>query len=108
MMARSLLCLLTLLWVHPAIAAGDQIDASQGEALARTLCADCHAVARGDLQSPLRRVPSFTVIARQPATTATSIRVFLTTSHPRMPNVKLTPENLADLANYILSLRETR
>ena len=37
-----------------------------------------------------------------------ALRVFLTTSHPKMPNLILTPEQLADVIAYILSLRERR
>jgi len=36
--------------------------------------------------------------------TATALRVFLTTSHPKMPNLILTPEEIADVSAYILSL----
>jgi hypothetical protein len=38
--------------------------------------------------------------------TATALRAFLTTSHPKMPNLILTPEETADVIAYILSLRE--
>jgi len=108
MKTRALLTLLILLQVGPALATGDQVDTSSGEALARSWCTECHAVTRGNLQSPRPGVPSFTAIARQPSTTTMSIQAFLTTSHPRMPNVKLTPEQLDDIARYILSLRDTR
>ena len=40
--------------------------------------------------------------------TATALRVFLTTSHPKMPNLILTSEQIADVSAYILSLRERR
>jgi hypothetical protein len=40
--------------------------------------------------------------------TATALRVFLTTSHPKMPNLILTPEDTTDVIAYILSLREHR
>jgi hypothetical protein len=38
--------------------------------------------------------------------TATALRVFLTTSHPSMPNLILTPQDTTDVIAYILSLRE--
>jgi cytochrome c len=38
--------------------------------------------------------------------TATALRVFLTTSHPSMPNLILTPQDMTDVIAYILSLRE--
>ena len=40
--------------------------------------------------------------------TATAIRVFLTTSHPKMPNLILTPAEIANVTAYILSLRDRR
>jgi len=40
--------------------------------------------------------------------TATALRVFLTTSPPNMPNLILTPDQIADVIAYILSLREGR
>ena len=36
--------------------------------------------------------------------TATALRVFLTTSHPKMPNPIVTSEQMADVIAYILSL----
>jgi hypothetical protein len=52
--------------------------------------------------------PAFRNIANTPGMTATAIRVFLTTSHPKMPNLILTPEEIADVSAYILSLRDHR
>ena len=50
--------------------------------------------------------PNFQDIAKTKGMTATALRVFLTTSHPKMPNLILTPEQITDVAAYILSLRE--
>jgi hypothetical protein len=52
--------------------------------------------------------PKFQDIANTNGMTATALRVFLTTSHPKMPNLILTPEQVADVSAYILSLREQR
>ena len=38
--------------------------------------------------------------------TATALRVFLTSSHPKMPNLILKPGQTADVIAYILSLRD--
>jgi hypothetical protein len=40
--------------------------------------------------------------------TPTAIRVFLTSSHAKMPKLILTPEEIADVSAYILSLRDHR
>jgi cytochrome c len=77
---------------------------SAGHRLAEAWCKDCHAIeamtvgARG---SP----PDFTAIANRPSTTALSLKVFFKTSHRRMPNLVIAPEQADDLANYILSLK---
>ena len=41
--------------------------------------------------------PAFRDIANTPGMTATAIRVFLTTSHPKMPNLILTPAEIANV-----------
>jgi hypothetical protein len=51
--------------------------------------------------------PGFRDIANT-GMTATALRVFLTTSHPKMPNRILTPEQTADVIAYILSMRDPR
>jgi hypothetical protein len=43
-----------------------------------------------------------------PGMTGTALKVFLTSSHPKMPNVILTPEETADATACILSLRDHR
>jgi len=52
--------------------------------------------------------PAFCDIANVPGMTAAALRVFLTSSHPKMPNLILTPEEIADVTAYILSLRDHR
>ena len=49
--------------------------------------------------------PAFRDIANTPGMTAMALKVFLTSSHPKMPNLILTPEEAADVTAYILSLR---
>jgi hypothetical protein len=49
--------------------------------------------------------PAFTDIANRPSTTALSLKVFFKTSHHRMPNLIITPEQADDLASYMLSLK---
>lgn len=77
-----------------------------GRALAREVCTPCHAVAT-DQVSPRRFVigPDFGAIANTSGMTATALRAFLSTPHPKMPNLILAPQELADVIAYILSLR---
>lgn len=78
-----------------------------GHAFAREACNACHVV-EADQQAPRRILigPEFREIANTRGITATALRVFLTTSHPKMPNLILTSEEMADVIAYILSLRD--
>jgi mono/diheme cytochrome c family protein len=84
-------------------------DISAGHAFAREACKVCHMVEAAEGSSRMIVIGSaFREIANTPGMTATAIRVFLTSSHPRMPNLILTPEEIADVSAYILSLRDHR
>jgi mono/diheme cytochrome c family protein len=77
---------------------------SAGHRLAEAWCRDCHAIeatTAGTRGGP----PDFVAIANRSSTTALSLKVFLKTSHQRMPNLIITPDQADDLTNYILSLK---
>jgi len=84
-------------------------DVWTGHAFAREACKACHLV---DPEARAPRIfeigPAFHDIANIRGMTATAIRVFLTSSHPKMPNLILTPDEIADVTAYILSLRDHR
>lgn len=84
-------------------------DVAAGYAFARNACQPCHAV-EAEQSTPRRIVigPAFRDVANTSGMTATAIRVFLRTSHPKMPNLILTPEETDDVIAYILSLRVPR
>jgi cytochrome c len=84
-------------------------DVAAGHAFARNACQPCHAV-EAEQRTPRRIVigPAFRDVANTSGMTATAIRVFLRTSHPKMPNLILTPEETEDVVAYILSLRVPR
>ena len=84
-------------------------DVAAGHAFARNACQPCHAV-EAEQRTPRRIVigPAFRDVANTSGMTATAIRVFLRTSHPKMPNLILTPEETEDVTAYILSLRVPR
>jgi cytochrome c len=78
---------------------------SAGHRLAEAWCRDCHSIeaaTAGSTSGP----PDFTAIASRPSTTALSLKVFLQTSHPSMPNLIIAPEQADSLVDYILSLRQ--
>jgi cytochrome c len=90
---------------HQATAATPVSDAAaSGHRLAEAWCQACHAIKPGTAGSS-NTAPDFAAIANQPSTTALSIKVFLKTSHPSMPNLVISPEQADDLASYILSLK---
>jgi mono/diheme cytochrome c family protein len=82
-------------------------DVAAGRAFAREACITCHVVDPGNASPRVVVIgPNFQDIANTKGMTATALRVFLTTSHPKMPNLILTPEDITDVIAYILSLRE--
>ena len=82
-------------------------DVATGHAFAREACITCHVVDPANASPRVVVIgPNFQDIANTKGMTATALRVFLTTSHPKMPNLILTPEQIAEVTAYILSLRE--
>jgi mono/diheme cytochrome c family protein len=76
-----------------------------GRVLAQQICADCHAVLRGQASSPRAGAPTFERIAAVPRMTAAALTVALRTSHRTMPNIMLEPRELDNVVAYILSLK---
>jgi cytochrome c len=110
------------LWIHTVLAALVAIaalffirlhDASgvtlpsgmvAGHRLAEAWCRECHSIDVATAGSA-KAAPDFAGIANRPSTTELSLKVFLRTSHPSMPNLVITPDQTDDLVNYILSLK---
>ena len=93
-----------LLFIRLHDASGASSDSAAGYRLAAAWCKDCHSIeaaTAGASSGP----PDFTAIANRHATTALSLKVFLQTSHPTMPNIILKPDESDSLVNYILSLK---
>jgi mono/diheme cytochrome c family protein len=82
-------------------------DIQQGRQLALDVCASCHAVRAGQTQSPLATAPSFEEITHMPGMTEAALAVWLTAqSHPTMPNLILSPQQVRKVSAYLLSLRD--
>ena len=79
-------------------------DQARGRILAEQQCSHCHAVRTNDL-SPDPEAPSFADVAAEPSITEYTMRVFLKTTHPTMPNLIIKPNDLDDLVSYIISLK---
>jgi mono/diheme cytochrome c family protein len=80
-------------------------DKAHGQALAERLCTNCHLVA-ADQQHANADVPSFREIANREGQSAGTITAeIILPKHP-MPQIPLDKTELADLAAYIMSLRD--
>ena len=89
-------------------AQAQELDAIQrGRKLALDICAACHAVRPGESQSSTAAAPSFEAVANTPGMTTAALAVWLTAqSHPTMPMIVLSREQVGDVSAYILSLRD--
>ena len=81
-----------------------------GRQEAETLCGDCHRVSRDRAPKPPAMAedsiaPDLTERVRDPAITELALRSYLRTSHPIMPNIRLTEEQTDDIVAYLLSLK---
>jgi mono/diheme cytochrome c family protein len=97
---RPLLALLAFAFLsaQPATAASDP---DQGERIAQRWCAACHVVAQNQKQASAD-VPSFFDIAKRK--TNSDLTSFLTDPHPKMPDMSLSRQEIADITAYIRSL----
>jgi mono/diheme cytochrome c family protein len=90
-----------------AEAAIAQTDGDPGRGLAASLklCAGCHAVMPGVAVSPDRHAPAFEVAANYKGQSMIALAVWLQSSHPTMPLIKLSPGMASDISAYILTLK---
>jgi mono/diheme cytochrome c family protein len=86
-------------------AAAQEADIAAGKAYAEEICATCHAVKPGALESPLFDAPSFQSVADTPGMTELALSVWLQSSHPTMPNIVLKQDDMRNVVAYIRSLK---
>ena len=98
---------LVLLGAAPAIAAPSTTlpDPAYGQSLAEKLCSNCHLVGTGQKQANVD-IPSFVEIANKAGQTEGSIMAKIVLPKHPMPTIPLTTSELADLAAYIMTLRD--
>ena len=98
---------LLALAVPPSAQAAQAWDrrVKQGETLARTNCARCHAIGRVG-SSPLAEAPPFRELhTRYPVENlGEALAEGITTGHPTMPEFRLEPDQADDLIAYLKSL----
>jgi len=108
--AIAIACAMTLLLfvrIHNAGGATLPSDsATTGHRLAEAWCQNCHAIEAAGAGTR-GGAPDFAAVANRPSTTVLSLKVFFKTSHNRMPNLIIAPDQAEDLANYILSLKRS-
>jgi mono/diheme cytochrome c family protein len=104
MTARALVLVASLL-VSTGVQAQQIGEPGQGHALAKQICAQCHAVEAGPAVSPNAAAPRFEDIADTPGMTETALSAALRTSHRTMPNVMPDSAQLNNIIAYILSLK---
>jgi mono/diheme cytochrome c family protein len=90
----------TTLLPGPSVSA----EAAQGKALAKRWCASCHLVERGQT-SATDQAPPFTYLARMPGFDENKLAFLLLLPHPNMPQVGLSRAEVADMAEYIATLK---
>ena len=81
-------------------------DPRIGEALARNVCSECHAIQPQQPRSPNARAPTFSDLATTPGMTVSALTVALTTPHAGMPMFRLTSDERAHIIAYIFSLKQ--
>ena len=81
-------------------------DVNKGMEIAQQICSTCHIVGKDAKGVVKADVPSFTSIADKPGQTTEFIVGRLVLPYRPMPDLKLTRLEMADVAAYIMSLRE--
>jgi mono/diheme cytochrome c family protein len=93
--------------LQPAYAQ-EQGDPKRGLSYAEKACTECHGVQAEDDLSPNLDAPTFRSVANTPGMTYTALSVWFQSPHPSMPNLIIPPEDVANVATYILSLKEKK
>jgi len=97
----ALLALASLINASSAVEVGNP---ERGLDYARRVCADCHAVEPGTTFL-FSDIPSFQDVANSEGMSPRALVVWLTTSHPNMPDLIVPPDDMDDVIAYIMSLR---
>jgi len=83
-------------------------DVKAGLEYADAVCAECHAVKKGERVSPHERAPAFELVANARGMSEMALRVWFQSPHPSMPNLMLKEKTADDLITYIMSLKQDR
>jgi mono/diheme cytochrome c family protein len=83
-------------------------DPAKGLDYAQHVCAQCHAIRKGDKFSPNRLAPGFEDIANTAGVTGISLAAILHSIHENMPNFILSVNERDNIIAYILTLKHER
>lgn len=101
---RVILALAAFAFSAGASLAAPPSKAEAGHALAQQYCAGCHAIGP-DIKNGWTDAPDFAAIANKPGTTVQTLTAFIQKPHMHMLNTGRPPNEAADLAAYIVTLR---
>jgi mono/diheme cytochrome c family protein len=108
----SFLCIALAVGVAAAAApAGAQTpvgDVAKGQLASQGYCGNCHAIVRSQSRSPHPGAKPFATIAQRPELSAMTLSVWLKSSHPNMPLLRLETETIEDIAAYLLTMKPAR
>lgn len=79
-------------------------DPDHGATIAKRWCASCHLVEWGQTTAT-DQAPPFTYLSRTPEFNENKLAFLLLKPHPNMPELSLNRAEVADLADYIKTLR---
>lgn len=80
-------------------------DAYQGKDIAERWCTGCHVVENEQKRPATDQAPPFSLVARTPDFDANKLAMLLLKPHPNMPKLSLSRAEVANLADYILTLK---
>ena len=90
--------------IAPAAAQQEEGSPAAGLELASQLCTACHIVGTERVGSDA--APPFAAIARDPDVTLSELHGWGGPGHPMLPNLVLTPKQVADINAYLDSLHD--
>jgi mono/diheme cytochrome c family protein len=97
---------LAALLAMPCVAEAQEAgNVEAGHAYAKKVCAECHAVERGETE--ILNPPSFQIVADSPGITERALAVWLRNPHPNMPDFILPQADMENVIAYIMSLKST-
>lgn len=79
-------------------------DPDNGKTLANRWCSGCHVVQPSQTLAT-DQAPPFASLARMPDFNESRLAIFLLKPHPNMPSLSLSRAEVADIADYITTLK---